>query len=50
MIQDRRRPIRWTRVVRGAVIYGINMLGDALRDLLDPRLAGTARTRPGTDG
>ena len=24
-----------------AVVYGVNMFGDALRDLLDPRLRGT---------
>ena len=25
------------------VVYGINMFGDALRDLLDPRLRGAGR-------
>ena len=24
----------------GIVVYGINMLGDAMRDILDPRLRG----------
>ncbi len=30
----------WPGSVLALVIYGINMLGDALRDLLDPRLRG----------
>ena len=30
----------WPGLVLAIVIYGINMLGDALRDLLDPRLRG----------
>jgi len=30
----------WPGVTLSIVVYGINMLGDALRDLLDPRLRG----------
>lgn len=30
----------WPGLVLAMVVYGINMLGDALRDLLDPRLRG----------
>ncbi|MFC1918407.1 ABC transporter permease [Chloroflexota bacterium] len=30
----------WPGIVLAVVVYGINMLGDALRDLLDPRLRG----------
>ncbi|MBI2836495.1 MAG: ABC transporter permease [Chloroflexi bacterium] len=30
----------WPGLVLATVVYGINMLGDALRDLLDPRLRG----------
>lgn len=30
----------WPGVALSIVVYGINMLGDALRDLLDPRLRG----------
>ena len=30
----------WPGLVLGMVVYGFNMLGDALRDLLDPRLRG----------
>jgi len=30
----------WPGVALGAVVFGINVLGDALRDLLDPRLRG----------
>jgi peptide/nickel transport system permease protein len=30
----------WPGVALGTVVYGVNMLGDALRDLLDPRLRG----------
>ena len=40
----------WPGVCLTVVIYGINMLGDALRDLLDPRLAGSGRPRPGIGG
>ena len=30
----------WPGLVLSLVVFGINMLGDALRDLLDPRLRG----------
>ena len=30
----------WSSTALAIVIYGINMLGDAMRDLLDPRLRG----------
>lgn len=30
----------WPGVTLGVVVYGINMLGDAMRDILDPRLRG----------
>jgi peptide/nickel transport system permease protein len=30
----------WPGIALSIVVYGINMLGDALRDLLDPRLRG----------
>lgn len=30
----------WPGLALGTVVYGINMLGDAMRDLLDPRLRG----------
>jgi peptide/nickel transport system permease protein len=30
----------WPGVALGIVVYGVNMLGDALRDILDPRLRG----------
>ena len=30
----------WPGLALAIVIYGINMLGDAMRDLLDPRLRG----------
>jgi peptide/nickel transport system permease protein len=32
----------WPGLALAAVVYGVNMLGDALRDLLDPRLRGGA--------
>jgi len=32
----------WPGLALGTVVYGINMFGDALRDLLDPRLRGGA--------
>ena len=32
----------WPGVALASVVYGINVLGDALRDLLDPRLRGGA--------
>ena len=31
----------WPGVALAIVVYGINMFGDALRDILDPRLKGT---------
>ena len=37
----------WSGICLTVVIYGVNVLGDALRDLLDPRLAGAARPRSG---
>ncbi len=30
----------WPGVALAVVVYGINMLGDAVRDILDPRLRG----------
>ena len=30
----------WPGLAITAVVYGINMFGDAMRDLLDPRLRG----------
>ena len=30
----------WPGLALSLVVFGINMLGDALRDLLDPRLRG----------
>jgi peptide/nickel transport system permease protein len=30
----------WPGVALGLVIWGTNMFGDAIRDLLDPRLKG----------
>jgi len=33
----------WPGFVLSIVVYGINMFGDALRDLLDPRLRGRGR-------
>ena len=30
----------WPGAVLSLVVFGINMFGDALRDLLDPRLRG----------
>ena len=32
----------WPGVCVAVVVYGINMFGDAARDLLDPRLRGGA--------
>ncbi len=32
----------WSSTALAIVIYGINMLGDAMRDLIDPRLRGNA--------
>ena len=33
----------WPGLCLAIVVYGINMFGDALRDLLDPRLRGAGR-------
>ena len=30
----------WPGVALGSAVYGVNMFGDALRDLLDPRMRG----------
>ena len=30
----------WPGLALAIVVYGVNMLGDAMRDLLDPRLRG----------
>jgi peptide/nickel transport system permease protein len=30
----------WPGLALSIIVYGINMFGDALRDLLDPRLRG----------
>lgn len=30
----------WPGLALSVVIYGVNMLGDAVRDILDPRLRG----------
>jgi peptide/nickel transport system permease protein len=30
----------WPGLALSIVVYGINMLGDAVRDILDPRLRG----------
>ncbi len=35
-------PIIWPGLALATVVYGINMFGDAVRDLLDPRLKGGA--------
>ena len=32
----------WPGLALASVVYGINMFGDALRDILDPRLRGSA--------
>ena len=37
----------WPGLCLAIVVYGINMFGDALRDLLDPRLRGAGRLDPG---
>ena len=34
-------PARWPGVALPLSAFGANMLGDALRDLLDPRLRGS---------
>ena len=30
----------WPGLALASVVYGVNMFGDALRDILDPRLRG----------
>jgi len=35
-------PIIWPGLALSTVVYGVNMFGDAVRDLLDPRLRGGA--------
>ncbi len=35
-------PIIWPGLALASVVYGINMFGDAVRDLMDPRLRGGA--------
>ena len=35
-------PIIWPGLALAVVVYGVNMFGDAVRDLLDPRLRGGA--------
>jgi peptide/nickel transport system permease protein len=32
--------VLWPGVALSVVVYGVNMFGDALRDILDPRLRG----------
>jgi len=31
----------WLGLAMSSVVYGVNMFGDAVRDLLDPRLRGS---------
>ena len=38
----------WPGVALGLVVYGTNMFGDALRDILDPRLRGGGGRFSGT--
>ena len=38
----------WPGVALSSVVYGINMFGDAIRDLLDPRLRGGLGRYSGT--
>ena len=38
----------WPGVAISLAVFGFNMLGDALRDVLDPRLRGTARAARST--
>jgi peptide/nickel transport system permease protein len=45
----------WPGVALAVAVYGINMFGDALRDLLDPKLRGGAgrfgtKTKPPVEG
>ena len=37
----------WPGVFLTIVVYGLNMFGDAVRDLLDPRLRGGGRLGAG---
>jgi len=37
----------WLGVAVSLAVFGFNMLGDALRDVLDPRLRGTGRPAQG---
>jgi peptide/nickel transport system permease protein len=37
----------WPGVAISLAVFAFNMLGDALRDVLDPRLRGTGPERPG---
>ncbi len=39
----------WPGLALGIVVYGINMFGDALRDILDPRLKGGLGRYEGTE-
>ena len=39
----------WPGLALGAVIYAVNMFGDAVRDLLDPRLRGGAGSYAGME-
>ena len=32
----------WSGLALAIVVYGVNMFGDAVRDLLDPTLRGSA--------
>ena len=38
----------WPGVAISLAVFGFNMLGDALRDVLDPRLRGSSAAAPGT--
>jgi len=42
--------VLWPGIALSVVVYGINMLGDAVRDLLDPRLRGTTGSYGGSKG
>ena len=39
-MQEAPRLALWPGLCLSVVVYGINVLGDAMRDLLDPRLRG----------
>ena len=44
-------PVLWPGVCLTVVVYSLNMFGDAVRDLLDPRLRGRlGRYGAGRDG